>query len=469
MSISKTRLRDLREGIRIRTKMPLRYCRVLEGRLDKDLRETITKDISISGALFETQELIPLGQRVKLFLNLPGYENDISILAKVARIEEIHFGRLYNIGVKYERIDGADRQKVKRTIEMMDINHLLLLTHSEKASDLHLTYGRPPILRISGHLVPLDMEPLVKDDLRAIIYSMLTDEQIKRFERNKELDFAFSPDPEKRFRVNIHLQRGNVEATFRTIMPQIRTIEELGLPKVVADLALKKKGIVIIAGPTGSGKTTTLAAMVDLINKERESVIICLEDPIEYVHQNYKSIIKQREIGSDTLSFPGALKEALRQDPDVILIGELQDAESVQTAITAAETGHLVLTSMHAPDCIQVIDRITSMFTAQQRRQMALELSNCLQGIVSQALLSKKDGKERVVATEVLIITEAVKSIIREGNTVQLSNAIQTGSRYKMHSMEDAVRRLFMKGVIEQDIAHEYCRDLEFAPVLAYP
>ena len=246
--------------------------------------------------------MISLGQRLKIFLNIPGIDNEIVILGKVARIEEIHFGRNYYIGIKFEQIDGADRQRIKRIIEMMDIIRLLNLAHSENASDLHLTYGRPPILRISGRLVPLDMEPLFKDDLKAMIYSILTEEQIRRFEKHKELDFAFSPDPEKRFRVNIHVQRGNVEAAFRTIMPGIRSIEELGLPKVISDLALNRKGIVIIAGPTGSGKTTTLAAMIDLINSERESVIICLEDPIEYVHQNKKSIIKQR-FGKSLLRF----------------------------------------------------------------------------------------------------------------------------------------------------------------------
>ena len=315
MGLPKKKHRDVREAIRVKSRIPIRYHIVQEGEIAKGFEESITKDISTNGVLFEAHEMIPLGQRLKIYLNIPGIEHEVGILGKVARIEEIHFGSIYDIGVKFEQIEGADRQRIKRLIEMVDIVHLLNLAHSERASDLHLTYGRPPILRVCGHLIPLDMEALFKDDLKAIIYSILTEEQIKRFEKSKELDFAFSPDPEKRFRVNVHMQRGNVEATFRTIMPRIRTIEELGLPNVVADLARKRKGIVIIAGPTGAGKTTTLAAMVDLINSERESVVICLEDPIEYVHQNKKSIIKQREIGTDTASFSTALKEALRQDP----------------------------------------------------------------------------------------------------------------------------------------------------------
>lgn len=469
MGHSNMNKRDIREAARVKTRIPIRYHKVSDGIVENESHESLSKDISTNGVLFEVPELLCLGQRLKLFFTIPGIDHEVCILGKVARIEEIHFGHTYDIGVRFEQIDGGDRERIKRHIETVDIVRLLNLAHSERASDLHLTYGRPPILRICGHLVPLDMEALYKDDLKALIYSILTDEQIKRFEKCKELDFAFSPDPEKRFRVNIHMQRGNVEATFRTIMPGIRSIAELGLPDVVADLARKRKGVVIIAGPTGAGKTTTLAAMVDLINTERESVIICLEDPIEYVHQNKRSIIKQREIGTDTASFSTALKEALRQDPDVILIGELQDSESVQTAITAAETGHLVLTSMHAPNCIQVIDRIMSMFAVQQRKQISITLGNCLQGIISQALLPRNDGTDRVVATEALIISEAVKSIIREGNTMQLTSSIQTGGRYKMHTMQDSVVKLYKKGMVTEEVAREYCPDLDLTKILSYP
>ena len=468
MALVETELIDVRGAIRVKSRIPIRYHKFLKDVMDKEFRESLTKDISTNGVLFEAPELLHLGHRLKIFLKIPGVEQEIGITGKVARIEEIHFGRSYNIGVKFEKINSADLQRIKRLIEMVDIIRLLNLAHNERASDLHLTYGRPPILRIFGSLVPLDMEPLFKEDLKAMIYSILTESQIKRFEKYKELDFAFSPDPEKRFRVNVHMQRGNVEATFRTIMPKIRSINELGLPNVIADLALKRKGIVIIAGPTGAGKTTTLAAMVDLINRERESVIICLEDPIEYVHRNQKSIIKQREIGTDTISFSTALKEALRQDPDVILIGELQDSESIQTAITAAETGHLVLTSMHAPNCIQVIDRITNMFSAQQRKPISISLSNCLQGIISQVLLPRKDGNDRIVATEALLISEAVKSIIREGSIMQLTSSIQTGGRYKMHTMLDSVLRLYKKGLINKDVAAEYCPETELERGMSY-
>jgi twitching motility protein PilT len=342
----------------------------------------------------------------------------------------------------------------------MDIVKLLQLTAQKKASDLHLTYNRPPILRIHGRLVALENEPLGTLEMKNMIYSILSDEQIARFEKLKELDFAFSPHPDLRFRVNVHVQRGNVEATFRVIMPDLRTIQELGLPSVLEHLALLKQGIVVIAGPTGSGKTTTLAAMVDIINRRQEAVIICLEDPIEYIHTNLNSIIKQREIGIDTLSFSVALKKTLRQDPDVILVGELLDAETVRTAITAAETGHLVLTSLHAPDTVQAVDRLISIFPPQQRHQACIQLANCLQGIVTQLLVPKKDRETRVVATEVMVVTDAIRNHIREGQTIQIPSTIQTGARYQMHTMEESFKRLYHANIISKETAIDYCPGL---------
>ena len=451
-----------REYTRIRSKISLRYHRVIDERVLSDFQKSFTKNISASGLLFESREMIPLGTKIKIFIILPGLKQEIAALGKVVRIESIKLTTKYNIGVSFQDLEAKDREEIRKRIEMMDLLRLLQLAHKNNASDLHLTYGRPPILRVSGHLQPLDMENLDQEDLRTMIYSILSDEQIRRFEKWKELDLAFSPNPNIRFRVNIHQQRGNVEAVFRTIMPIIRSIPDLGLPKVVVDLALKQKGIVIIAGPTGSGKTTTLSAMVDLINRKREAVIICLEDPIEYIHKNIKSIVKQREIGTDTLSFSLALRCALRQDPDVILIGELQDAETISAAITASETGHLVLTSMHAPDCVQVMDRLLGMFPSHQRQQISKQLSNCLQGIIAQALLPKKQGENRVVATEALIATEAARNIIRENTTVQLRSIIETGGKYKMHTMQESVRKLYLHGIISEEVAKEYCRDLNY-------
>lgn len=456
-----------RKSTRIRSKVFVRYHRIIDNQMPPEFRKCFTKDISASGLLLETDELLPVGSEVKLLFTLPGLGKEITAWGRIVHVEELDFNARYRIGLSFQKLEGIDEGEIQKRIEMMDILRLLHLAHENNASDLHLTYGRPPILRVFGRLQPLDMEELGSEDLQSLIYSILNEEQIHRFEKWKELDFAFSPNPHVRFRVNVHFQRGNVEAVFRTIRPDIRSIAELGLPSVVADLAEKRKGIVIIAGPTGSGKTTTMAAMVDKINREREAVIICLENPIECLHKNVKSIVKQREIGTDTISFSMALRCALRQDPDVILIGELQDAESASVAITAAETGHLVLTSMHAPDCVQVLDRLVGMFPSHQRTQISMQLSNCLLGIVAQALLPRKQGNEQVVATEALIITEAARSIIRENNTVQLRSIIETGGRYKMHTMQDSVRKLYSRDIIPMEAAREFCSDLDLLPEYA--
>lgn len=289
-------------------------------------------------------------------------------------------------------------------------------------------------------------------DLKRIIYSIMTEEQIKFFEENLELDFSYSVSPIIRFRVNVHLQRGNVEAAFRRIEARIKTIQELGLPTVVADLARKRRGIVLLTGATGSGKTTTMTAMVDLINSERECLIITLEDPIEYVHVYKKSIIKQREIGMDTKSFATALRHAMRQDPDVIVVGEIRDLETISTALAAAETGHLIIATLPSYDAAQSISHIVHMFPAQQQRQIRLQLADTLQGIVNQVLLPRADNPfERVVATETLITTSAVRNIIREQRLEQLPYIIQTGSQFGMHTMQNSLERLHNKGIITKE------------------
>lgn len=450
---------EMRAHSRIRSRLKVQYQIFLENNQPGEPNETRANDISTNGIQIELENPLPLNTRVKLTFTLPKLENPIQVIGKVVRIEELK-NKKFNIGIVFEEIKNENREQILKRIELMDIMNLLQLTAQRKASDLHLTYNRPPILRLHGHLVPLEMENLETMELRNMIYSILTDEQITRFEKFKELDFAFSPNPDLRFRVNVHVQRGNVEATFRVIMPDIRSLHELGLPSVLEELALLKKGIVVIAGPTGSGKTTTLAAMVDLINRKREAVIICLEDPIEYIHKNINSIIKQREIGTDTLSFSVALRRALRQDPDVILVGELLDAETVRTVVTAAETGHLVLTSLHAPDTVQAIDRLISIFPPQQRHQACVQLANSLQGIITQFLLPKKDRETRVLATEVMISTDAIRNHIREGQTIQIPSAIQTGARYKMHTMSECIKRLFYSNIISRETAIDYSPEL---------
>ncbi len=343
----------------------------------------------------------------------------------------------------------------------MELRDLLLLAIQKKASDLHLTYDTPPVLRIDGQLILTNKDPLSREDLKKMIYSILTDSQKEKFERDKELDFSLTLSGLDRFRVNIHLQRGSVEAAFRRIPLFIPNMEELGLPPVIADLTRKPHGLVLLTGPTGTGKTTTLASMINLINEEKECLIICIEDPIEYVHFNKKAVIKQREVYSDTNSFAEALKRCLRQDPDVIVVGEMRDLETISTALTAAETGHLVLATLHTPDAPQTIERIIDVFPPYQQQQVKLQLASALQGVLCQRLLPRANGEGRVLATEVMIATPGVKNLIREQAIEQLPTSIQTGSSFGMHTMDKSLQKLCQEGTISYETALSFVSNVE--------
>jgi len=343
----------------------------------------------------------------------------------------------------------------------MDIRDLLKTAVEKNASDLHITADSAPIVRIDGRLIPLNFPKMDKEYCKRLVYSILDDKQKAVFERDLELDLSLDIPGLNRFRVNVHMQRGSVEAAFRLVSLKIRTIAELGLPPVVADLCRKNQGLVLITGPTGVGKTTTLAAMVDLINTERQAIIIVVEDPIEYVHTNKRSIIKQREIYADTRSFSNALIHALRQDPNVIVVGEMRDIETIATALTAAETGHLVLATLHTSDASQTIDRIIDVFPPYQQEQIKIQLSTSLQGIISQQLLPRKDRPGRVIVTEVMIATNAIRNLIREHETEQLLTHIQTGGQYGMHTMDKSLKTLYQKGLIAEDVFKTYIKNPE--------
>ncbi|MHB0937340.1 MAG: type IV pilus twitching motility protein PilT [Armatimonadota bacterium] len=334
----------------------------------------------------------------------------------------------------------------------IDIRDLLTHCIDEAASDLHLTENEPPILRVDGKLQRTSHPVCTREQLQALIYSMLTDEQQVEFERNLELDFALSLPNIDRFRVNVHRQRGAIEAAFRRVPQQIPRLQDLGLPPVVADLVRRPSGMVLVTGPTGMGKSTSMAAMVDLINSERECLIMCIEDPIEFVHAGKVGVVKQREVHTDTRSFASALRHALRQDPDVIVIGEMRDLETISIALTAAETGHLVLATLHTPDAVQTIERIIDVFPPAQQQQVQLQLANCLEGVVAQQLLPKAHGKGLVLAAEVLIATSGVRNIIRDHSIEQLPSMMQTGARHGMITMDKAIVELFKRGQIKHQI-----------------
>ena len=323
-----------------------------------------------------------------------------------------------------------------------------------RASDVHLTPGFAPAIRVRGRISPMDdLPPLSQQQTREVIYSILNNDQRKRFENEQQLDFAYMIPGVARFRVNCYFQRGAVSAAFRHIPQQIKTLEELSLPTVLEDFTRRPRGFILVTGPTGSGKTTSLAAMLDLINREREEHILTIEDPIEFMHRHQKCIVNQREIGTDAATFSTALKSALRQDPDVILVGEMRDVETMSTALTAAETGHLVFATLHTQSTAQTIDRIIDVFPAEQQRQVRMQLSVALQGIVTQQLLPSADGAGRVCACEVLVPTPAIRNLIREGKTHQIYSAIQTSGSTGMQTMDAHLAQLVRQGRINRQLA----------------
>ncbi|TLM73378.1 MAG: type IV pilus twitching motility protein PilT [Actinobacteria bacterium] len=314
-------------------------------------------------------------------------------------------------------------------------------------SDLHVTVGSPPGIRIRGEIVPVENhKALSPKDTMAMLLSLLSEEQRKRFETELELDFAYSIPGLSRFRANVFQQRNSMGAVFRVIPINIPTFEQLGLPKVCRYLAERPRGLVLVTGPTGSGKSTTLAAMVDHINATRSLHIITMEDPIEFMHRNKKAYVNQREIGEDTHSFSSALKRVLRQDPDVILVGEMRDLETISAAITAAETGHLVLATLHTTGGPETIDRIIDVFPPHQQQQVRMQLSNTLEGVLSQVLLRSTDGRSRVMAMEIMLGIPAIRNLIREGKTHQMPTIIQGGASLGMQTLDQSLKNLLQGG-----------------------
>jgi twitching motility protein PilT len=334
-----------------------------------------------------------------------------------------------------------------------DFAQILLEVIELRASDLHLTPGAPPTVREKGRLRHLEYPVLTPKDTREIVYSILTDAQQKRLDEDLQVDLAYSVPGKGRFRVNAFFQRASVGAAFRLIPDKMPLLEDLGLPSVLLDFARKPRGLVLVTGPTGSGKSTTLAAMVDRINQERQEHIMTIEDPIEFLHAHKKCIVNQRELGADAQSFGLALKAALRQDPDVILVGEMRDLETISTALTAAETGHLVFATLHTQDTAQTVDRIVDVFPPGQQQQVRVQLSVALQGIVTQQLLPTPDGLDRVCACEVLVPTPAVRNLIREGKTHQIYSAVQTGGNSGMQTMDASLAELTRNNKITRKLA----------------
>ncbi len=328
---------------------------------------------------------------------------------------------------------------------MVTMSELFIMMHEKNASDIHLTAGAPPMMRVDGELAPTPFEKLSPEMCQTLVFSLMTDAQRQRFEATNELDFAFGIKGIGRLRMNVYRQRGVIGAAIRSIPSKYKTFDELNLPAVTYELMKLTKGLILVTGPTGSGKSTTLASMIDYLNENRNYHIVTVEDPIEYVHSHKKSIVNQREVGADTESFGQALRHVLRQDPNVILIGEMRDLETISAALNIAETGHLVFATLHTSDAAQTINRIIDVFPPHQQEQIRVQLSFVLQSVFSQQLVSAASGKGRVLACEILIVNSAVRNLIREQKIEQINTVIQTGGKYGMVTMNQALVDLYKK------------------------
>ncbi len=452
---------ERREAVRIPAKIKFIY-EVLDSKgAPESRRSALTKNISTKGLLFESVKEIPIGTKIKFNLGLPGSPPKlIEAEAEVVRVERLFASDNFNIGVVFTQMPADIEEEIKQRIERLDILRLLRKAAESKASDMHLTSGSPPMVRVYGKIRTLELEsqPLSAGEIEQIVYSILSESQKQKFEDAKDLDFVYSLETDLRFRVSVYQQRGNVEVVFRIIPSQIKTREELGLPIIIEDLCKLTDGIVIIAGTTGSGKTTTIASMINIINRTKGGVILSLEKPIEYIHKNIKGIVKQREVGVDVSSFATGLAASLRQDPDVIVVGEVVDADTIETALNAAETGHMVITSLHAADTLQVLDRIISLFPLEQQAFISSRLSHCLRAIITQALLPHKNGVGRILATEVCVANYAVKRTIHDRNFIQLNSIIQSGSQFGMHLMQSSIDKIYEQGLITAETYEIYSK-----------
>ena len=338
----------------------------------------------------------------------------------------------------------------------MDISEILAFTKEQGASDLHISSGEPPIIRIHGDIQKVDMPPLSQQEVHTMLYDILNDQQLKTFEKDKEIDFAIDLKGIARYRVNAFYQSKGEAIVFRTIPTKIMSLEELGLPEILADLTKKTKGLILVTGPTGSGKSTTLAAMIDYINQNKKLHVLTIEDPIEFVYEPKLCLVNQRELGTNTHSFANALRSALREDPDVILVGEMRDLETISLAMTAAETGHLVLGTLHTSSAAKTIDRIIDVFPHAQQNQVRAMFSESILAVVTQNLLKKKNGKGRVAALEIMIGTPAVRNLIREGKISQIPGMMQTGKKFGMQTMDATLVGLFKRGIVPQETIIPY-------------
>ncbi len=422
----------------------------------KKIIEAMVDNVSEGGIrMILNPEFLSIGSILDLEIFCPRQSGPIKAKGRVAGIQEVKENKLYDVGVSFVEIKEKDIEYIKHWVDSMDLNRILSIAVKNNASDVHLVAGQPPTMRVYGDLKPIQDVVLSAEEIRIMAYNIISEQQKDKFDSVMELDVSYVCD-NGRFRVNIHQEKGQIGVAFRYLPTEVRSITDLNLPPVLEELACKPTGLILVTGPTGCGKSTTLAAMIDIINQRRKSVIMSLEEPIEYIFKSKKSIIEQREIGIDALSFQSALKHIVRQDVDVIFIGEIRDLNSISVALSAAETGHLVLTTLHTMDASSSINRIVDVFPSGQQQQIRMQLAEALRGVISQVLLPRLDKGGMIVATEVLVCNNAVANTIRKGSIVELRGIIESGFRFGMHTLEQSLENLFTQGYVSRESVLAY-------------
>jgi twitching motility protein PilT len=433
----------------------------LEDREELPSERASTLNISARGLAFRTPKSIPLEARLVLKLHGAPGGRPLQIKGTVCRIEKPPGAATVVYGVVFDQIDRKDQSLLDEFVQVRSVNAILSAALLKKSTDVHLMADMPPVFRIEGELSVEDAYPLAAEELQDMVLAILPLRRREAFERDLELDFSFLSQDGVRFRGNVHRNKGHVEASFHVLSAAVRTVAELGLPPVLEDLSRRRRGLILISGPAGSGTSTTLAVLIDLINRSRRCLILTLEDPIEFVHRSKLAVVKQREIGLDTLSSQEGLKRALRQDADVILAGEFRDAETISTALAAAEAGRLVLGSLPAADVTGCLDRLLGAFPDDQQEGVRGRLAGCLEAVVAQVLVPRSDGNGRVPATEVLVTTPDIRNLIRSGQIEEIPGALEAGEALGMHTLDGSLLDLVRRRIVSGETALSYARDFK--------
>jgi twitching motility protein PilT len=447
---------DKRKARRKEGASPFEYAFVDEEGL---LANALIRDISVSGFAIESKEVLNIGQVIKGETVLSFLEGPVKFIGKIVRIKKMGNDR-YVYGVVFDQVEQFIKEKIDKYVEELELDSLFMKAVNKGAQSIHLLVGSVPVCRIDSQIFHLDVVPVSQEDMERMVFSILNEKQKADLYRNCELDLAYILHKEnRRFRINLCFDKGKLAIVARIVSNNIKSFGELRLPKILDDIVNKKHGMILVTGPVDSGKSTTIASIIENINVKRESIIVCIEDPIECIYTSKSSLICQRDVGLDTLSFSNALKSSLRQDADVVFVGEMRDLDSISQAISAAEAGHLVFSTMHTSNVIDCINRIIDIFPDGQQTQVRVQLSLCLEYVIGQCLIPRADGKGRIVATEVLVVTPAIKNLIRNAHTEQILGYQEAGSEFGMYTMDNSLKELYASGLITKDTAYAFAYD----------